>query len=193
MANMVSRLQTLKLVLKQPEPASVFKVLDAIRPKTLADKGKDILRIKEMDPNEWVVKEVGDIAIRLEKAQGKESLWTTQKRPRNVTKPIKGKPWCSLHKINTHALESCWVLHPELRPSYLKEEAAQSARQAEVVYAKLESSLNVKPKPALLSATKSSPPDVKKTMDSYFAEVVIDKSPYHDVEPFAVNVRAATT
>ena len=31
MANMVSRLQTLKLVLKQPEPASVFKFLDAIR------------------------------------------------------------------------------------------------------------------------------------------------------------------
>jgi hypothetical protein len=29
MANMVSRLQSLKLVLKQPEPASVFKFLDA--------------------------------------------------------------------------------------------------------------------------------------------------------------------
>jgi hypothetical protein len=45
MANMVSRLQTLKLVLKQPKPASVFKFLDAIRPKTLVDKVKDILRI----------------------------------------------------------------------------------------------------------------------------------------------------
>jgi hypothetical protein len=32
MANMVSRLQTLKLVLKQPKLASVFKFLDAIRP-----------------------------------------------------------------------------------------------------------------------------------------------------------------
>jgi hypothetical protein len=79
MANMVSRLQTLKLVLKQPEPASVFKFLDAIRPKTLADKVRDILRIKEMDSNEWTVKEVGDIAIRLEKAQGEESLWTSSK------------------------------------------------------------------------------------------------------------------
>jgi hypothetical protein len=79
MTNMVSWLQTLKLVLKQPEPASVFKFLDAIRPKPLADKVKDILRMKEMDPNAWTVKDVGDIAIRLEKAQGEESLWTTSK------------------------------------------------------------------------------------------------------------------
>jgi hypothetical protein len=79
MANMVSRLQTLKLVVKQPEPASVFKFLDAIRPRTLADKVKNNLRIKEMDLNEWTVKEVGDIAIRLEKAQGEESLWTSSK------------------------------------------------------------------------------------------------------------------
>jgi hypothetical protein len=79
MANMVSRLQTLKLLLKQPEPTSVFKFLDAIRPKTLADKVKDILRVKEMDPNSWTVKDVGDIAIRLENAQGEETLWTTTK------------------------------------------------------------------------------------------------------------------
>jgi hypothetical protein len=72
-------LQTLKLVLKQPEPASVFKFLDAIRPKSLADKVKDILRMKEMDPNAWTVKNVGDIAIRLEKAQGGVFLWTTSK------------------------------------------------------------------------------------------------------------------
>jgi hypothetical protein len=51
MANMVSRLQTLKLVLKQPKPTSVFKFSDAIRPKSLVDKVKDILRMKEMDPN----------------------------------------------------------------------------------------------------------------------------------------------
>jgi hypothetical protein len=57
----------------------VFKFLDAIRPETLADKVKDILRIKEMDPNEWTVKEVGDMTIRLEKAQGEESLWTSSK------------------------------------------------------------------------------------------------------------------
>jgi hypothetical protein len=70
MANMVSRSQTLKLVLKQPESMSVFKFLDAIRPKSLADKVKDILRMNEMDPNAWTVKDVGDIAIRIEKAQG---------------------------------------------------------------------------------------------------------------------------
>jgi hypothetical protein len=79
MANMVSRLQTLKLVLKQPKPASVFKVLDAIRPKSLADKVKNILRVKEMDPNSWTVQDVGDIAIKLEMAQGEETLWTTTK------------------------------------------------------------------------------------------------------------------
>jgi hypothetical protein len=110
-----------------------------------------------------------------------------------VTKPMKGKPWCSLHKINTHSLEFCWVLHPKLRLSYLKEQAAQSAWQAKVVPAKLKSSLSVKPKPALLSAMKDSPPGVIHTMDSYYAEVVIDESPYHEVEPFAMNVRAATT
>jgi hypothetical protein len=79
MANMVSKLQTLKLVLKQPEPESVFKFLNAIRPKTLADKVKDILRVKEMDLNSWTVQNVGDIAIRLEKAQGEETLGTTTK------------------------------------------------------------------------------------------------------------------
>jgi hypothetical protein len=40
---------------------------------------KDILRVKEMDPNSWTVQVVGDIAIRLEKAQGEETLWTTTK------------------------------------------------------------------------------------------------------------------
>ena len=48
-------------------------------PKSLADKVKDILRVKEMDPNSWTVQDVGDIAIRLEKAQGEETLWTTTK------------------------------------------------------------------------------------------------------------------
>jgi hypothetical protein len=252
MANMVSRLQTLKLVLKQPEPASVFKFLDAIRPKSLADKVKDILRMKEMDPNAWTVKDVGDIAIRLEKAQGEESLWTTskpstsvlpsvvssgslgksptvtcyncrrighmknrcpyknskstkkavtnarsgfanpkanrsddkrcytgnkpghiarecpqQKTSGNINKPMKGKPWCTHHKINTHSSEFCWALHPELRPSYPKKRAAQSARQAKVVPANSGNSLNVKPKAAaLLSATKTSHSDVSQTMDS---------------------------
>jgi hypothetical protein len=71
-------------VLKQPEPASVFKFLNAIRPKSLSDKVTDILRMKEMDPNAWTVKDVGDIAIRLEKAQGEESLWTTSKPSTSV-------------------------------------------------------------------------------------------------------------
>jgi hypothetical protein len=278
MPNMVSRLQTLKLVLKQPEPTSVFKFLDAIRPKSLADKVKDILRMKEMDPNAWTVKDVGDIAIRLEKAQGEESLWTTskpstsvlpsvmssggsmknpsitcyncgrtghiksqcqyknnkstkkavtiarssfanpkanrsddrrcytcnkpghiarecpqQKASGNMSKPMKGKPWCSHHKINTHSSESCWALHPELRPSYLKERAAQSARQARVVPAKSGNSLGVKLKLALLSATKISHSNVGQTMDSYYAEVMFCESPHYVVEPFAVNARAART
>jgi hypothetical protein len=77
MTNMVSRLQTFKLVLNQPKPTSVSKFLDAIWPKALAERVKDILRIKEMGPNLWTVKDVGDIAIRLEKAQGEESLWTS--------------------------------------------------------------------------------------------------------------------
>jgi hypothetical protein len=87
MTNMVSRLQTLKLVLKQPEPALVFQFLDAIRPKSLADKVEDMLRMKEIDPNQWTVKDVGDIAIRLEKAQGEESLWTTSKPSASAVLP----------------------------------------------------------------------------------------------------------
>jgi hypothetical protein len=276
MVNMVSRLQTLKLVLKQPEPTSVFKFLDAIRPKSLADKVKDILRMKKMDPNQWTVKDVGDIAIRLEKAQGEESLWMTSKpiasvvlpfgvsggssakntsvtfyhcgrlghmknkcpykngkatkkkavtnarasfaNPKanrsddkrcytcnkpghiakdcpqqkgNVTKQIKGKPWCSHHKINTHASESCWALHPELRPSYLNERAAQSARQARVIPAKTGSSLSANLGSALLSATKEPQSKGNLKMDSYYAEVVMTECPHSTVEPFAVNARAA--
>jgi hypothetical protein len=106
---------------------------------------------------------------------------------------MKGKPWCSHHKINTHSSESCWALHPELRPSYLKERAAQSARQARVVPAKSGNSLGVKLKLALLSATKISHSNVGQTMDSYYAEVMFCESPHYVVEPFAVNARAART
>jgi hypothetical protein len=58
--------------------------VEANRHKSLADKVKNILRMKEMDPNAWTVKDVGDIAIRLEKAQGEESLWTTSKPSASV-------------------------------------------------------------------------------------------------------------
>jgi hypothetical protein len=110
-----------------------------------------------------------------------------QKASGNINKPMKGKPWCTHHRLNTHSSESCWALHPELRPSYPKERAAQNARQAKVVTANSGNSLNVKPKPALLSATKTSHSDVSQTMDSYYAEVAITESPYCVVEPFAVS------
>jgi hypothetical protein len=61
-----------------------------------------------------------------------------------------------------------------------------------VVPAKSGNSLNVKPKPALLSATKTSHSDVSQTMDSYYAEVVVNESPHYVLEPFAVNTRAAS-
>jgi hypothetical protein len=62
-----------------------------------------------------------------------------------------------------------------------------------VVPAKSGNSLNVKPKPSLLSATKTSHSDVSQTMDSYYAEVVVNESPHYVLEPFAVNTRAART
>jgi hypothetical protein len=261
-------------VLKQPKPASVFKFLDAFRPKSLTDKVKDILRMKEMGPNALTVKNVGDIANRLEKAQGEESLCTTckpastsvlpsvvssgssgkspavscyncgrtghiknrcpyknsknavtnarssfanpkancsddkrcytckkhghiarecpqQKVSGNMDKPMKGNPWCTHHKINTHSSKSCWAMHPESRSSYLKERAAQRARQAKVVPAKSGNNLNVKPKPALLSATKTSHSDDSQTMDSYYAKEMVNESPHHVLTSFAVNAQAA--
>jgi hypothetical protein len=104
---------------------------------------------------------------------------------------MKGKPWCTHHKINTHSSESCWAMHPELRPSYLKERATQSARQAKVVPAKSGNSLNVKPKLALLSATKTSHSDASRTINSYYAEEVVNESSHHVLTPFAVNAQAA--
>jgi len=82
----------------------VFKFLDAIWPKTLADKVKDIVRIKEMDPNEWTIKEVGDIAIRLEKAQGEESLWTTSV---TLTPPV--NTFLLDHRLFTLLRKPTWI------------------------------------------------------------------------------------
>jgi hypothetical protein len=33
---------------------------------------------KELDPLEWKVEMVGDIALRIEKARGEESLWSSK-------------------------------------------------------------------------------------------------------------------
>jgi hypothetical protein len=46
----------------------------------------------------------------------------------------------------------------------------------------------VTPKPVLLSATKISRPDANQTMDSYYAKVMVNESPYHVVESFAARV-----
>jgi hypothetical protein len=264
-------------VLKQPEPASVFKFLDAIRPKSLADKVKDILRVKEMDPNAWTVKDVGDIASRLEKAQGEETSWTTTTKPTvvpfgvsssggfvknttltcynsgrtghikkrcpyktskrtkkavtnarsslanpkanrsedrkcymcnrpghiardcpqnkalgNRTTQLKGKPWCSYHKLNTHSLEACWAPHPELRPSSSKEKVAHSARPGKVAPARAGHGQNVKLRPTGFVAEKIIQPGVNQTMDSYYAEEVFDEDANDLVELFITDAGAAT-
>jgi hypothetical protein len=44
--------------------------------------------------------------------------------------PQKGKPWCTHHKINTHASETCWAIHPELKPAHIKGSSAKSASPA---------------------------------------------------------------
>jgi hypothetical protein len=95
-----------------------------------------------------------------------------------VTKHIKEKSWCSHHQINTHASESCWVLHPDLRPSYLKMRAAQSAQQARVVPTQTGSSLSPDLGSALLSATKEFQSQGNVTMVYYYAEVVTIKCPH---------------
>jgi hypothetical protein len=111
MVDMVSRLQTLKLVLKQPKPASLFKFLDAIRPKSLADKVKDMLRMKEMDPNQWTVKDVGDIAIRLKKAQREESLWTTSKPSASIVLPSGVSGGSSTKNTSVTCYHCGWLGH----------------------------------------------------------------------------------
>ena len=265
MANMVSRLQSLKLILNQPEPASVFKFLDAVRPKSLSEKVKDILRLKEMDPNSWTVRDVGDIAIRLEKAQGEETLWasnaksiatvtgsitsgssqksanqcfkcgstdhfqrncpkgarnrkptkrvvTTNARsgfantkinqhkspecytchqsghiardcPRNRPNPSlttqqKGKPWCSHHKINSHSSESCWVLHPHLRPANSREAASRSAQPVDARAAQANLANRLANRTSAHSNSKpKSQRGPSQIMDSYFASLLSDESP----------------
>jgi hypothetical protein len=79
MANMVSRLQTPKLELKQPKPASVFKFLNAIRFKSLADIVKDILRVKEMNPKSWTVQDVGPYCHQVREGARRENLMDNHK------------------------------------------------------------------------------------------------------------------
>jgi hypothetical protein len=71
--------------------------------------------------NSWIFR--SHLAKECPRNKGKISSQTTQ---------VKGKPWCLYHKLNSHSSETCWALHPELRPSSSKERAAQSARQAKV-------------------------------------------------------------
>jgi hypothetical protein len=96
------------------------------------------------------------------------------------------------HKINTHSSDSCWALHPELRPSTYKERAAQSARQAKVIPAKADGSLSAKLKPALLATVKNSQLDASQTMDSYFAEEVYIEDADILSELFTATAGAAT-
>jgi hypothetical protein len=106
---------------------------------------------------------------------------------------VKGKPWCSYHKLNSHSSETCWALHPELRPSSSKERAAQSARQAKVVPAKAGHSLNDKLKPALLpTMMKATQSGASQTMDSYYAEEVFNGGTNDLAELFTVAAGAAT-
>jgi hypothetical protein len=85
----------------------------------------------------------------------------------NRTTQLKGKPWCSYHKLNTHSSEACWALHPELRPSSSKEKVAHSARPAKVAPARAGHGQNVKLRPTGFAAKKIIQPGVNQTMDSY--------------------------
>jgi hypothetical protein len=110
----------------------------------------------------------------------------------NQTTQVKGKPWCSYHKLNSHSSETCWALHPELRPSSSKERAAQSVRQAKVVPAKAGHSLNDKLKPALLSTMQATQSGASQTMDSYYTEEVFNGGTNDLAELFTVAAGAAT-
>jgi hypothetical protein len=84
LANMIQRLQGLKLVLNMPETGTVYKFLEAL-PKGMQEQVKTHLTNKELDPLEWKVERVRDIALRIEKARGEESLWSS--KPKASLKP----------------------------------------------------------------------------------------------------------
>jgi hypothetical protein len=96
----------------------------------------------------------------------------------NRTTQTKGKPWCSYHKLNTHSSEACWALHPELRPSSSKEKVAHSARPAKVAPARSGHGQNVKLQSTGLATERINQSGVNQTMDSYFAEEVLDEDAY---------------
>jgi hypothetical protein len=164
MAKMVLRLQTMKLVLKQPEPCFA-------NPKANRSEDRKC----------YLCNRPGHLArdCPQSKALG------------NRTTQMKGKPWCLYHKLNTHSSEACWALHPELRPSS-KEKVAHSARPARVVPAKAGHSLNVKLRPTALSTKETIQPSVIQTMDSYYAEEVFDEDA-NDLAGLFITVAGAAT
>jgi hypothetical protein len=108
----------------------------------------------------------------------------------NRTTQTKEKPWCSYHKLNTHLSEACWALHPELRPSSSKEKVAYSARPAKVAPARSGHGQNVKLQSTGLATERINESDVNQTMDSYFAEEVLDENAYSLADLFLTDAGA---
>ena len=82
MSSAVSRMMSLRRLLKQPEPLAVTRFLQAIRPRKLQDEVRRQLLMTVTDAESWTLQQVGEIAVRLERAHSFESLWTA-----SITRP----------------------------------------------------------------------------------------------------------
>ena len=74
-ASLTQRILNLQVVLTQPEHMVVFKLLGAL-PKDLRYETKRQLIATGMDVKDWTARKVGEIAVRIDRTNTEERLWT---------------------------------------------------------------------------------------------------------------------
>jgi hypothetical protein len=75
-ANLVQRMQTLKVALAVQEQTAVFKLIQTIRPASLGEEVRRQLYATGTESEDWTVALVGQVAVRLDRAHSQEALWS---------------------------------------------------------------------------------------------------------------------